>query len=322
MRIRPRVVLTDHASRTFLLVVTRGYVPWLLFLAALWGSSYAFIKVGVEDLEPSVVMAGRTLLAGVILLLVVSATRGARRVRTELSASWRQALVFGVFNAAVPFWLIAWGEQYIESSVAGIAQATVPLFTFVIGLRLLPHERVAPMRWVGVGLGLVGVVVLLGLDTSGGWWAVAGTIAVVLSSLSYGYAGIYAQLRVRTTPGPVLATGAMLSAGAILLPFAIIQHPDELPGREAVLAVVALAIVGTVIAPLVFFRMLVVYFARRISLVAYVMPGFAIVYGALFLDEPVTGAMLVGLGLILSGVALGSGLLLGALRRKPAQEPA
>ena len=299
--------------------VTRGYFPLLLLLAALWGSSYFFIKVGVEDVAPSVLMAGRTLLAGLILLAFVTATRGATRVRAELHASWRQAVVYGTLNAAVPFWLIAWGEQHIDSSVAGIAQATVPLFTFVIGLRFLPHEGVAPIRWVGVALGLVGVGVLSGLDTSGGWWVAAGTFAVVLSSLSYGFAGIYAQLRVHNTPGPVLATGAMLTAGLLLLPFAIVQRPHAPPGWQAFAAVAGLAILGTAIAQIVFFRMLPPYGARRISLVAYIMPGFAIAFGAIFLSEPVTKAMVIGLAFILLGVALGSGVLLGVLRRKAAE---
>lgn len=297
----------------------RGYLPRLLLLAALWGSSYFFIKVGVEDVAPAVLMCARTLLAGVILLGFIIATRGVSRVREELGTNWRQAVVYGTFNAALPFWLIAWGEQHIDSSVAGIAQATVPLFAFVLGIWLLPHEPVAPIRWVGVGFGLLGVAVLSGLDTSGGWLVAAGTFAVVLSSLSYGFAGIYAQLRVHGTSGPVLATGAMLSAGVLLLPFAIVQRPEAIPGWEAFAAVVGLAIFGTVIAQLVFFRMLTPYGARRISLVTYLIPGFAIAFGALFLSEPVTGPMILGLGLILLGVALGSGLLL-TLRRSPARE--
>jgi drug/metabolite transporter (DMT)-like permease len=302
--------------------VSRGYLGWLLLLAALWGSSYLFIKVGVDEVAPAVLMCGRTLLAGVVLLGFVVVTRGAVLAREELRAGWRQAATYGMFNAALPFWLIAWGEQHIDSGVAGIAQATVPLFSFLIGIWLLPHERVAPLRWVGVGLGLAGVAVLSGLDTSGGWWAAAGTLAVVLSSLSYGFAGIYAQLRVHHTSGPVLATGAMLSAGIVLLPFAIVQHPDGVPGWQVFVAVIALALLGTVIAQLVFFRMLTPYGARRISLVAYLIPAFAIAFGAIFLSEPVTPAMVAGLALILLGVALGSGLLLTLRRRAAQEEPA
>jgi len=300
--------------------VTRGYLPLLLLLSALWGSSYFLIKVAVEDLEPSVMMCVRALAAGLMLLAFLFVTKGVSWAATQLRAAGRTTLVFGCLNAALPFWLIAWGEKYIESSVAGIAQATVPIFAFVIGLRYLPHEHVPPIRWVGVALGLVGVAVLTGIDLPGGWWAVAGTLAVVLSSVSYASSGTYAQLRVRDTPGPVLATGGMLVGGLLLLPFALFQLPDEAPGWEAVASVAALTILGTAIAQLVFFHMLPLYGNRRISFVAYVMPVFAIGYGALFLSEPVTAGMLVGLALILLGVALGSGLLLASRRAKTAEE--
>jgi drug/metabolite transporter (DMT)-like permease len=320
MRIRPPLLLTDHASRTFTLVMARGYLPWLLFLAGLWGSSYFFIKVAVDDLEPSVMMCVRALVAGLMLLVFLCVMKGVAWSTSELRAAGRATLVFGCFNAALPFWLIAWGEKYIESSVAGIAQATVPIFAFVIGLRFLPHEHVPPIRWAGVALGLVGVGVLTGVDLPGGWWAVAGTLAVVLSSVSYASSGTYAQLRVRDTPGPVLATGGMLVGGLLLVPFALFQLPDEAPGWEAIASVAALTIFGTAIAQLVFFHMLPLHGNRRISFVAYIMPVFAIAYGALFLSEPVTPAMVVGLGLILAGVALGSGLLLASRRPKTAEE--
>ena len=300
--------------------MTRGYVPWLLLLAGLWGSSYFFIKVAVDDLEPSVMMSARCLVAGVLLLAFLVWTRGGADAVSQLRAAGRPTFVFGLFNAALPFWLIAWGEKHIDSTVAGIAQATVPIFAFLVALRFLPHEHVAPIRWVGVGLGLVGVGVLTGIDLPGGWWAVAGTLAVVGSSIAYAGAGTYAQLRLRDVSGPVLATGGMLIGGLLLLPFALYQLPDAVPGWEAILSVAALAVIGTTIAQLVYFHMLPRYGNPRISLVAYIMPVFAIAYGALFLDESITGGMVIGLGLILGGVALGSGLVLASRRAKTVEE--
>jgi drug/metabolite transporter (DMT)-like permease len=300
--------------------VSRGYVPWLLLLAGLWGSSYFFIKVAVDDLEPSVMMSARCLVAGVLLLGFLVWTRGGTDAVSQLRAAGRPTFVFGLFNAALPFWLIAWGEKHIDSTVAGIAQATVPIFAFLVALRFLPHEHVAPIRWVGVGLGLVGVGVLTGVDLPGGRWAVAGTLAVVGSSIAYAGAGTYAQLRLRDVSGPVLATGGMLIGGLLLLPFALFQLPDAVPGWEAILSVAALAVVGTTFAQLVYFHMLPLYGNPRISLVAYIMPVFAIAYGALFLDESITGGMVIGLGLILGGVALGSGLVLASRRAKTVEE--
>jgi drug/metabolite transporter (DMT)-like permease len=297
------------------------YWPLLLVLAATWGASYLFIKVAVEDIEPAPMMAARSLIAAAVLLPYLFLTAGRRSALSGLRTSWRDALALGAINAAIPFWLVAWGEKHVDSSVAGIAQATVPLFSFLLGLRFLPHERVAAARWTGVGIGILGVAVLAGLDPSGGAWAVAGTLAVVLASLSYAAGGVYGQLRVRTVAGPVLAAGSMLAAGVMLLPLAVFQLPGDRPDLEAVGGLLALALLGTALAQLVLYRLLRLYGARRSSLVTYLMPGFALAYGAILLDEPVTAGALGGLALILVGVALGSGALNPARRRVTAEAP-
>lgn len=283
------------------------YWPLLLLLAAIWGASYLFIKLAVEDIEPAPMMATRALVAGFMLAAYLVFTIGGRRSLAELSRNWRPALVLGALNAAIPFWLIAWGEKHVDSSVAGIAQSTVPIFTFIVAMRFLPHEQVGSIRIIGVALGFAGVIVLAGFDPRGGWWAVAGTLAVVLSSLAYASAGVYGQLRVRTVAGPVLATGSMLAGGLILLPFALLQLPSRAPDAEAIASLLALTILGTAFAQLVLFRMLRLFGSRRLSLVTYLIPGFAVAYGAVLLDEPVTAAALGGLVLILGGIALASG---------------
>jgi drug/metabolite transporter (DMT)-like permease len=295
------------------------YWPLLLVLAATWGASYLFIKVAVEDIEPAPMMAARSLIAALVLVPYLLATIGSRRMLADLRSSWRAAVVLGAINAAIPFWLVAWGEKHVDSSVAGIAQATVPIASFVLGLRFLPHERVAPARWAGVVIGIVGVGALAGLDPSGGAWAVAGTLAVVLASVSYAGGGVYGQLRVRTVSGPVLATGSMLASTMMLLPPALFQLPDRTPDLEAIGGLLALALLGTALAQLILYRLLRLYGARRSSLVTYLMPGFALAYGAVLLDEPVTAAALVGLALILIGVALGSGALTPGRRRVEAE---
>jgi drug/metabolite transporter (DMT)-like permease len=296
------------------------YWPLLLLLASVWGASYLFIKLAVEDIEPAPMMATRTLVAGAILAGYLVVALGRSRAFAELRRSWRPALVLGAVNAAIPFWLVAWGEKHIDSSVAGIAQSTVPIFTFLLASRVLPSEQVGLARITGVALGFVGVAVLAGLDPRGGWWAVAGTLAVVLSSLSYAVAGVYGQVRVRTVSGPVLATGSMLAGGLILLPLALVQFPDHAPDAEAVGGLLALTLLGTALGQLVLFRMLRLFGSRKLSLVTYLLPGFAVVYGAMFLDEPITAAAVGGLVLILAGVALGSGqrLLGPRAQEKPA----
>jgi len=298
----------------------RSYWPLLFLLGAIWGASYLFIKVAVEDIEPAPMMATRTLVAGAILAAYLVVTLGRSRALDELRRSWRPALVLGAVNAAIPFWLVAWGEKHVDSSVAGIAQSTVPIFTFLLAWRVIPGEHVGGARIVGVALGFIGVGVLAGLDSRGGWWAVAGTLAVVLSSLSYAVGGVYGQLRVRTVSGPVLATGSMLAGGLILLPLALVQLPDHAPDAEAIASLLALTLLGTAFAQLILFRMLRLFGSRRLSLVTYLIPGFALFYGAAFLDEPITAAAVGGLVLILVGVALGSGVR--SLGTRAQEEPA
>ncbi len=285
----------------------RSYWPLILLLAAMWGASYLFIKVAVEDIPPAAMTEFRVLFAGLLLAAYLVWRMGAARAVDELRAAWRPCLVLGVINGALPMGLVAWGETHIDSSVAGIAQATVPIFTFLLAARFLPHEPVGPIRVVGVALGFVGVAVLAGLDAEAGWWAIAGTLAVVLSSLSYASGGVYGQRQVRDIPGPVLAAGSMLAAALVLAPLAIADPPRELPGSTALAGLAALIVIPTFAGQLLLFRVLALHGSRKLSIVTYLMPAFAVAYGAVLLDEAVTGAMIAGFALILGGVALASG---------------
>jgi drug/metabolite transporter (DMT)-like permease len=297
----------------------RGYWSLILALAGVWGASYLFIKVGVDGgFSPGALMFLRSAIAGLLLLGYAFATLGMRSTVERLREGWRQSLVLGLLNAAAPFWLVAWGEQHIESGLAGIAQATVPMFSFLIGLPFLPHEKIAPVRWAGLGLGLFGVALIVGGAPGGGVWGVAGTLAVVLASVFYASAGIYGQLHLSPRmSGPVLATGSMLAGALLLLPLALLDPPTATPTSGAIASLLLLAVLGTALAQLLLFRVIALFGARRLSLVTYLIPGFALVYGALILDERIGVAALVGLALILVGVALGSGTV--RLRRRTAE---
>ena len=279
----------------------------LILLASVWGASYLFIKVAVEDIEPAPMMAARTLLAAAVLLGYLAWRLGRTRAAGELRAAWRYCLVLGIVNAALPFWLIAWGEKHIDSGLAAVVQASVPIFNAMLVLRFLPHERLSATRAFGLVVGIIGVAVVTGIHPEGGGLAVLGALAVVLSSLSYASAGVYGQRAVSGTAGPVLAAGSMLAGGLILLPVALFQLPGSVPSLEATASVLALSLLGTALAQLVLFRILAEHGSARLSLVTYLMPGFALLYGALILDEAITAATLGGLALILGGVALASG---------------
>ena len=289
--------------------MTRAYWPLLGLLAAIWGASYLFIKVAVDEIEPAPMMFVRMAIAAALLLPFLLWREGVRNGLEQLRAAARAGLVLGLVNAAVPFTLIAWGEKHIDSGVAAIANSTVPIFNALLVIRFLPSERLSAGRLVGVMVGFAGVGVLTGGNPEGGWWAVAGTMAVVLASLSYAVGSIYGQMRVRGTAGPVLATASMIGGALVLLPIAAFQVPSDVPSWQASGSVLALAVGGTAIAQLVLFRMLRLHGSARVVLVTYLMPSIALFYGALLLDESITTAAVTGLALILGGVAIGSGAI-------------
>ena len=297
----------------------RGYVPLLAIVAAIWGASYLFIKVAVDEVEPTAMMFFRLVLATAVLLPVLLWRLGGREAGAELRGTGWKAFGVGFLNAALPFVLIAWGEKYVDSGVAAIANATVPIFVVLLALRFNPSERVRGVRLVGILVGLAGVGVLAGLHPEGGWWAVAGTLAIVVASLSYAAANHFVQHNFGGTMPLVTATVSCGTGALILLPFAIVQWPDARPSLEAIASIVALGVLGTAVALLFFYRLLTRYGAARASLVTYLLPPVALVYGVVILDETVTPNAALGLVLILAGVALGSGA--GALARWRSRTP-
>jgi drug/metabolite transporter (DMT)-like permease len=297
--------------------VIRGYVPLLLIVAGIWGASYLFIKVAVDEIEPTAMMDLRLVLAALVLVPFLMLRLGRARAVAEIRGAGAGAFILRTVNMALPFTLIAWGEKYIDSGIAAIANASVPIFVVLLAVRFRPSERATGMRLVGVLLGLVGVGVLTGLHPEGGWWAVAGTLAVVVASLSYAVANLYTQHRFPTTSPLVITAASSVAAALVLLPLALFQLPDETPSWKALGSVAALGVGGTAIALIFFYRMLVQYGASRASLVTYLLPPFALVYGVIFLDERVTLNAALGLVLILAGVALGSGVFRLA-RHEPA----
>jgi len=298
--------------------MVRGYVPLLLIVGGIWGASYLFIKVAVREIEPTAMMDLRLLLAAAVLLPILAVRLGLKGSVREIRSTGTGAFILGVTNMAFPFVLIAWGEKHIDSGVAAIANATVPIFVAILAIRFNPSEQVRGARLAGVVLGLVGVGILTGLHPQGGWWGVAGTLAVVVASLSYASANLFTQHRFPRTSPLVITTASTLAASLVLLPFALLQLPDAMPSWKALASVAALGLAGTALALLFFYAMLARYGASRASLVTYLLPPFALFYGLVFLDERMTLNAVLGLLLILAGVALGSGVFQLARSRSAA----
>jgi drug/metabolite transporter (DMT)-like permease len=296
--------------------VSRSYVIYIGLLAAFWGASYMFIKVADRAFEPAAMITIRLLLAASLLLVVLAAQRGWGETVADMRRIGWQGFALGVVNGAIPFTLIAWGEKHIDSGVAAIANATMPIFVVLLAIRWQPSETVRGLRLVGFLVGLLGVGVLAGVHPKGGWWGVAGTMAVVVASVSYAVGSLWGQRLIARTSGLVLSTTSLIGGLIALLPFGLAQLPSEVPGWKETGSVIALAVIGTALAQIILYRVLRSDGAARVSLVTYLLPVTALIYGMLLLGEPLTWQELAGMALILGGVALGSGAV-----RVPRREP-
>ena len=271
-----------------------------------------FIKVGVRDFSPAALVELRLLLAGAVLVAFVVSRRGLRAVRRAVAPG---AFV-GIVGMALPFLLISWGETHVDSGVAAVANASVPIFVAFLALRFAASERSSGLGSVGLVVGLAGVGVVAGIHPGGGWWAVAGALAVVLASLCYAVSSLFTQ-RSLAVGGVELATASVLCGAAAMLPFALVRLPDSV-GWKPLASVAVLGIVGTGLAQLIVNRLIGEHGPARSMLVNYLLPGFALLYGATILGEPLTAAKVGGLALILLGVTLASGLVSFRRRAAPA----
>jgi drug/metabolite transporter (DMT)-like permease len=300
--------------------VSRSYVIYIGLLAAFWGASYMFIKVAGRAFEPAAMMMDRLLIASLLIVAVLVLQRGWRSTAVEMRTLGWEGFALGIANGAIPFTLIAWGERHIDSGVAAIANASMPIFVVLLAIRFKPSETVRGLRLVGFIVGLVGVGVLAGVHPRGGWWGVAGTMAVVVASVSYAVWSLWGQRLIARTSGLVLSATSMLGGLIVLLPLGLWQLPGEVPGWKETGSVLALAVIGTALAQIILYRVLRTDGAARVSLVTYLLPVTALVYGVLLLGEPLTWEELAGMALILGGVALGSGAV-RLQRREPVAAP-
>jgi drug/metabolite transporter (DMT)-like permease len=292
----------------------------LLVLGAIWGASYLFIKIGIRDLSPGMVAFLRVLLAAVVLL----ALAGARGALRGFGGRAGVLLLIGATQVAAPFLLIAAGEQAISSSLAGILVTSAPLWTALLAIWVDQEERSRGLRLAGILLGVVGVAVLLGVDLGGSGDELLGGLAVVLAGLGYAIGGFLVKHRLADRPPIGVAAWVVTASTILLIPAAAIGFPSSAPGLGPVAAVVALGVVGTGIAFAIFYWLIATVGPARAFIVTYLAPAFAVVYGAVLLDERITVAAIVGLALILAGSYLAAGSPGGARRPRegPGAEPA
>ena len=280
---------------------------WALFLLLgfAWGSSYLFIKIGVDaGLQPFTLVTLRLAFALVLLSAVVLWAR--ERLPRE-ATTYAHLLVIAVLSVALPFFLITWAEQSVDSALAAVVNGAVPLFVIVIAAAALPDEPFTAPRVIGLLVGFVGVAILVGFDPG----VLAGTsllpvVALIGSTASYAAGGVYARRFLQGLRPMITAlfevAFALVIAGTLAT---IFDGPISLPSEgEALFAVAWLGLLGSGLAFLIFFRLLRSWGATRTSLVAYLLPVFGLALGAIVLDEAIDARMILGTSLVIGGIAL------------------
>lgn len=280
-------------------------VDWLVFLALglMWGSSYLFIKIAVDDFGTFTLVALRLAIGAALLWTVLRLSgQGLPRDRR----AYGHLLVMAILNVALPFLLITWAERSVGSALAAILTSLVPLFVVVMAPLVIHDEPMRVNGIVGLAVGFIGVVVLTGRELGGTGSDLAGDLALLAASVSYAAGAVYARRYVRALhpmlPAVLQVTFALLITGTIAL---VLERPwSARPDLPAVFSIVWLGLLGSGLAYLAFFRLLSHWGATRTSLVAYVLPVVGILLGALVLQETIDARMIVGTALVIVGVAL------------------
>ena len=284
-----------------------GRLDWLLFLLLgfFWGSSYLFIRIGVEaGMRPFTLVTLRLVIGFLLLATVVAIAR--ERLPRELR-TYGHFVVIAVLSVAVPFSLISWAEQSVASSLAAVINGAIPLVVIVIAAAMLPDEPFTARRVAGLLVGFVGVAILVGFDPG----VLAGTsllpaLALLGSTTSYAAGGVWARRFLQGTSAMVISVfevGFALVMAAVLA--TLLDGGIRLPTRgDAIFAILWLGLLGSGLGFLIYFRLLRRWGATRSSMVAYVMPVVGLLLGAVVLHEPVDARLVIGTALVIAGIAV------------------
>lgn len=281
----------------------------LLALSLLWGSSYLFIRIAVPAFGPAGLVLARLLLGGTVLYVIAKAVRRPLVLRPYAG----RLVILGLLNAALPYLLISAAELHLTASFAAVLTATVPLFAAMFGAVWL-SERLTTARVAGLFAGVAGVAVMVGLSPGQlTFTTTLSVVAMLASAASFAGAGIYARVKLHGVPVHTLALGQQLGALVWLAVPGVILAPRHLPPPAAIWSVLALSMICTGVAYLLYFRLLERIGPTRTSTVTYLIPGVGLLWGAVALGEPVSGGMVAGLLMVLASVALVSEVQVGSL---------
>lgn len=290
---------------------TRPVSAWIgefVLLASLWGASFLFMRMGASEFGPLPTAGLRVSLAALFLWPILLRQGHWPALRQH----WRPIMLAGIINSAIPFALFSWAVLHIATGLSSILNATVPLFGALIAWVWL-GDRIGRLRWLGLALGFLGVALLAwrapagtGFKTDQAHWAIG---ACLLASAFYGLAASFARSHLAGIPPLATATGSQLGAALGLALPTLWLWPAQMPGLRAWAAIVAMAVLCTGIAYILYFRLIAHAGPSRALAVTFLTPVFAVLYGALFLQERITLWMLGCAAVIVTGTLLSTGLV-------------
>ena len=277
----------------------------LTMVAALFGGAFLFMRVAAPAFGAIPLIAVRLVLAALILIPIVVARKGTH----EIMQNWKPITMMAILHYALPFCLFAYALLTLTGSFTAIINASSPLFAGVVAWVWI-GERLPPVRIAGLLIGFAGVIVLvwdkLDVDINAAGTA---TAAALSASFCYGIAAVLAKKHLTGVSPLAVSAGSMFAGAVMLLPFAAWLWPDTAPSRNAWIMVTALGVASTALAFVLYFRLIASVGPTKAITVTFLIPVFAVVFGALLLDEPVTISMLAGGAVILLGTGLSTGLL-------------
>jgi drug/metabolite transporter (DMT)-like permease len=280
---------------------------WIILwgLGIIWGTSFLWIKIAVADVDPLVLVGLRTLIASIGLAISVYFARTLLPTWAELRPRLGTFLVIAICNISIPWALISWGEQYVDSGIASIINSAMPLFTIIIAPMMIREECITPAKVVGLLTGFLGVIILTLPNVHAGWTqGLIGMGACLLATVFYAFAAVFARKNTAGLP-PQLQAFLQLSIGSAIIWIAIFstQGLPALPAKPLTwVALVWLGLLGSCIAYILYFYLLHKIGPTRVSTTTYISPLVGVLLGILFLGEPFYWQSFVGAVLILSGI--------------------
>ncbi|MBA6339516.1 DMT family transporter [Colwellia sp. MB02u-10] len=285
----------------------------MLLLAAIWGASFMFMRVGSPEFGPIVFATLRAGIAAIFLIICLVLFKETN----ALKGRWRDIFVVGALNTAIPFTLFSFATLTLTAGTASVLNATAPMFSAIVAYIWL-KDKLSLSAMFGLVIGFFGVYLLVSdnlhfdiefTDKSLENNTLLPTLAAMLAALCYGISANYTKKNLSTIKPLALAAGSQIAATAMLLPLSLFFIPETLPSSNAIWSVLLIGVICTGVAYILFFRLIAQLGPAKAISVTYLIPAFGILWGALFLGETISLMMLLGGGIILLGVALTTGVL-------------